>query len=137
MLALAVLSIMSRLIRHLDRRDKPSIIKDEERLNGCSSKKKNYIVIKGSQKLPSLCRVAVVFFAVILSRMGFPDDNRHRVLPHMKCDSHTPSPPFGECRSKPPSLASLHHTPDGVNLMLSDTHISVKIIASSVVSREQ
>ena len=126
--------VMSKLIRHLDIRVKPSIIKDEERLNGCSSKKKIYLVIKGSQKQPSLCRVAVVFFAVILSRMGFFDDNRHRELPYMKSDSYTPSPPFGECRSKPPSLASLHPAPDGVSPMLSDTHLYVKIIPFMLIS---
>ena len=65
---------------------------------------KNLIhAIKGSQKLPSLARVAVVFFGAILL-VGFPDDDCHSVLPYVEGYTHTPSPPFGECRSSRQAL---------------------------------
>ena len=65
-------------------------------------------MIKGSQKLPSLARVAVVFFAAILL-MGFLDDNGHRVLANMKGYAHRPSPPFGDVEQPPSLLCSSSH----------------------------
>ena len=61
------------------------IIKDEERLNGCSSSTYIYMVtVEITQKLPSLGRVAVVFFCAIFFLVGFRNDYRHCVLPYMK-----------------------------------------------------
>ena len=59
----------------------------------------NCYVIIWSQEQSSLARVTVVFFVVILFAFGFPNDNCHCVLPDVESDTHTPSPPFGECRS--------------------------------------
>ena len=57
-----------------------------------------------------VCILAVVFFAAIL-QMGLPNDNCHGILSNMKGDPHAPTPPFGACRSKPPSLCQLFIPP--------------------------
>ena len=39
--------------------------------------------------------MAVVFFIAVRVFVGFPNDNGHRVLPHMKRNTQRPIPPFG------------------------------------------
>ncbi len=39
--------------------------------------------------------MAVVFFIAVRVFVGFPNDNGHRVLPHMKRNAQRPIPPFG------------------------------------------
>ena len=64
--------------------------------NSCSSGTSSsvYLVLR-TAKRPSLCRVAVVFFIAVRVFVGFPNDNGHRVLPHMKRNTQRPIPPFG------------------------------------------
>ena len=39
--------------------------------------------------------MAVAFFIAVRVFVGFPNDNGHRVLPHMKRNTQRPIPPFG------------------------------------------
>ena len=71
----------------------PIIKNEEQRTNSCSSEeaKGSYAVLR--LRTPSLlARVAVVFYVAVLFLMGFLDDDGHRVLPHMKRNTHVLSP---------------------------------------------
>ena len=72
--------------------------------------------VRGPQKLPSLCRVAVVFCAAILL-MGLPDNNCHRELANMKGYSHRPSL-LSESRNSRQALSALHPIPRGTIIIL-------------------